>query len=509
MKNKSADSTKKPSQAVDAVFVIGTGSRNNNEELRYALRNLDRNCPFIRDVYISGECPQWVDTSVVKHLKWPDRFSHAKDANIIDKLRHACEQPGVADRILFCSDDQFVTRTCSWDDFSPRWLRQYKKDDPWYENRKRVWHTRLHKTLERDRQRRIKEGLDQSRVYYYQPHMWMQIDREKFIEYAKWCDYEHRDDTIIASGYFNFADADGKYNFDHVFISAGQKWPVAATHIAYTDTSFSSAMDYLKKEFPDKCRFELEAANEADRKGAKADLSSSKSGASAEPVAMKLPTPMSIVDITKAVMADSGAWVSLKNEIAVAAKMHASNYSSWKLVIDDIERRFNAATGNGAMYIPVTESPSPEAKKAIDAFNSKEWKSLKQPAQPAKTCGKCAARRKQMEAEAAKNGAAPATDMHTPPMDELAEKYSCIDCALDHLSKAVAYLNSNESNPDPIDVIMARGEVFIAMRHLSGAGYDREKLECSKAIASMKSPESTFSSATFYAIIKSIMSHES
>jgi hypothetical protein len=248
-------------EAVDAVFVIGTGSPNNNEELRYALRNLAKHCPFIRDVYISGECPDWVNKSVVKHLKWPDRFSHAKDANIIDKLRHACEQKGIAKRILFCSDDQFQTRVCKWEDFSPRYLRRYKSDDTWYSDRKRAWHDRLRDTLEREKKRRIDVKLDTTHIFYYEPHMWMQIDRDKFIEYAKWSDYEHRKDTIIASGYFNFVDSNGyphDKNYDHVFIGAGTQVLPKATHVAYTDGGFERAKSFFKKLFPEKCRFEAE-----------------------------------------------------------------------------------------------------------------------------------------------------------------------------------------------------------------------------------------------------------
>lgn len=241
---------------VDAVFVIGTGSKNKNEELRYALRNLEKNCPFVRNVYISGECPEWVDTSNVIHLPWPDRFRHAKDANIIDKLLHACEEPGIAEHILFCSDDQFQTKECSWDDFQPRWLRRYSAKDTWYEDRKRIWHSRLRKTLERDRQRRIKDGLDCSTISYWQPHIWMPIDRDRFIEYAKWSDYPHRDDTIIASGYYNFINADGKSNFDHIFISSTQRWPVKDRHVAYTDSSYTAAMSYLKTAFNNPSRFE-------------------------------------------------------------------------------------------------------------------------------------------------------------------------------------------------------------------------------------------------------------
>jgi hypothetical protein len=247
----------KKEDAVDAVFVVGDGSKHKNEELKYALRCVDKNCKFIRNVYICGVCPSWVDKTKVKYLKWPDRFRHAKDANIIDKLRHACEQPEIASKVLFCSDDQFVTTPCTWDSFSPRYLRRYSPEDKWYALRKRVWHSRLKATLERDRQRRMSSGLNEKDVFYYQPHIWMQIDKAKFIEYAKWCDYQHRTDTIIASGYFNYIDAGGKPDFDHTFIGPRGPDRMTTTHIAYTDGSFASAMKMLKSMFPNPSRFEI------------------------------------------------------------------------------------------------------------------------------------------------------------------------------------------------------------------------------------------------------------
>jgi len=242
--------------AVDAVFVIGKGSKNGNEELRYALRSLDTNCPFVRDVYICGDLPPFVNTDTVRHIPWPDKYRHAKDANIIDKLRRACSEKGMARRVLFCSDDQFQTHVCSWEDFAPRWLRRYDPSDTWYTDMKREWHTRLRDTLERDAKRRRDAGLDDTRVFYYEPHMWMQIDRDLFLKYAEWSDYANRSDTIIASGYFNFIDAGGSQIYDHRFICENTKDIPDVTHIAYTDGVFKKAMEFAGKLFPSACRFE-------------------------------------------------------------------------------------------------------------------------------------------------------------------------------------------------------------------------------------------------------------
>lgn len=244
---------------VDAVFVIGSGSRHANEELRYALRNLDENCAFVRNVYICGECPEWVDVSKVRHLKWPDRFRHAKDANIIDKLLHACRQHGMSKQILFCSDDQFQTRKCTWDDFSPMYVRTYKSGDRWVDEKSGGWFKFLKGTLEREIERRKRLGIGVDSVYYYEPHIWTQIDRDKFVAYAKWSEYEKSKYTIIMSGYFNFINPKTKPNRgSHYFLRGDETALPDVCHIAYTDgTSYDAAMRFLRAMFPNRCRFEL------------------------------------------------------------------------------------------------------------------------------------------------------------------------------------------------------------------------------------------------------------
>jgi len=367
---------------IDAVFVIGTGSQNNNEELRYALRNLDAHCKFIRDVYICGVCPKWVDKSKVKHLQWPDRFSHAKDANIIDKLRHACEHPGIAKRILFCSDDQFQTKECSWEDFEPRYLRRYMSSDNWYESRHRVWHTRLRKTLERDVKRRIDAGMDASEVFYYQPHIWMQIDRDRFIDYAKWSNYENRDDTIIASGYFNFIDAGGKPDFGHTFLGNNDYKVPNFTHIAYHDGSFKAAMAILKRMFPEPCRFEVDSGLQPGK--------AQPAPKAVEPQVANIP-PEIIVSVSPKVSDDPSAanseemdeisrmsskirdnpiWNGLLGEVSRAEELRLFGVRGWRTVWNDIIFRWDNATDGGRNNMPVTEPRSGAAEDIIRKYLS-------------------------------------------------------------------------------------------------------------------------------------------
>ena len=361
--------------AVDAVFVIGNGSKHQNEELRYALRNLEKNCRFVRNVYICGICPSWVDKSKVRHLQWPDSFDHAKDANIIDKLRHACEMRGIAKKILFCSDDQFQTRECKLSDFAPRYLKRYSSDDKWYSQQRRVWHNRLRKTLEREVGRRRSLGLDTSKVFYYQPHIWMPIDRDLFIEYAKWSDYQHRDDTIIASGYYNFADVKGKENFDHAFLGSGSSPAVpSVTHIAYHDGSYRSAMTILKAMFPERSRFESDGLAVPVQRSVQ-----TPNPVPANVLSGFLPTinrdasPASSSEMSEILDAMSRirkepTWHGLLWEVSLAEELRLFGVGGWRTVWRDIIDRWAEATGKGEHVVQVSAERSNESAAIVNAY---------------------------------------------------------------------------------------------------------------------------------------------
>lgn len=469
---------------VDAVFVIGTGSKNNNEELRYALRNIERHCPFIRDVYIVGECPAWVDTSKVKHIQWGDRFTHAKDANIIDKLRVACEQPDIADNILFCSDDQFQTKQCSWEDFSPRWLRAYTQTDPWYAQKRRLWHSRLRDTLEREYQRRKSLNLDISTIYYYQPHIWMPIDKNKFLEYAKWSDYEHRKDTIIASGYYNYIKEPGTRNFDHLFITPTQQWPVSATHIAYGDSSFKVAMQYLRNTFPEPSKYEVESAENTQ------EIPEFNPFSPFTDDSLSASTFEAYVYQTWY----EPAWESIKDEMLDAERLRKSKFKGWSIVWNDILYRWKTATNNGELIIPVTTEPSKEAQEVLQQCREAVPSLLKvKPSSKAvssenppkkKECSSCKKRKELREAQLLKA---------ENPIKETST-HGCIECAFDHLTTAIAYLNTDGGRPSLTDTLLAKGELKVVSTQLLELGRDKEYNRCIEILDSTNLETSLLSS---------------
>lgn len=346
-------------EPVDAVFVIGTGSRHNNEELRYALRSLEKHCPFIRNVYIVGVCPEWVNKDYITHIDWQDRFRHAKDANIVDKLRKACEYPGIAKNILFCSDDQVQTRVCAWEDFSPMWRLKFDQDAE-ITLGSTVWQKRVKLTLERERDRRKENNLPVGCVYFFEPHIWSPIDRDLFKEYAEWSDYPNSEATITQSGYYNFINIEGTRLKNHIFLRPGEHFNEikynTVVHIAYSDRSYNEAMEYLKNKFPERSKYEQSVLNMSKNKL----------------LALKYVAKVTnTIDIKKLeeilnLIKDEPVWNSLYHELEDAIELRKYTMTGWEIVLKDVFTRWVKHSENFTRLSVIPKDRSPEAIKVLD-----------------------------------------------------------------------------------------------------------------------------------------------
>jgi len=93
---------------IDVVYVLGTGSRWNDNELRFSLRSLEKNLKEFRNIYVVGECPDFLQNVI--HVPAVDIFEPAinADGNIITKVIAACEREELSDDFLFINDDHLV-----------------------------------------------------------------------------------------------------------------------------------------------------------------------------------------------------------------------------------------------------------------------------------------------------------------------------------------------------------------------------------------------------------------
>ena len=95
----------------------------NNDELRYSLRSLEENLPWLRQILIFSNCapPAWLATDYPR-LRWvrheeviPAEFLPTFSSHVIESfLQHI---PGLADQFIYLNDDFFVARPMSKADF--------------------------------------------------------------------------------------------------------------------------------------------------------------------------------------------------------------------------------------------------------------------------------------------------------------------------------------------------------------------------------------------------------
>jgi hypothetical protein len=111
------------------VLPLGTGSRNNDLELRYCLRSIEKHLTGYGDVFIVGNKPDWLHGII--HIPCPDYGdkTYDKERNIYTKIMAACSDERVSEDFLFMNDDHFLLQSyeawrfpyyCQWN------LNEYK-----------------------------------------------------------------------------------------------------------------------------------------------------------------------------------------------------------------------------------------------------------------------------------------------------------------------------------------------------------------------------------------------
>lgn len=90
------------------IIPLGLGSRNNDLELRYCLRSIEKYLTGYGDVFIVGEKPDWLCNII--HIPCPDQGdkTYDKERNIFGKILAACADERVTDNFLFMNDDHYL-----------------------------------------------------------------------------------------------------------------------------------------------------------------------------------------------------------------------------------------------------------------------------------------------------------------------------------------------------------------------------------------------------------------
>lgn len=92
---------------MDLVYILGTGSTWNDNEIRYSLRSVQKNVLDLGNVFIVGEYPPFIQNAI--HIPCHDNFKTKWLAGYT-KFVSACNDPRVSSDFLMMNDDFFFLR---------------------------------------------------------------------------------------------------------------------------------------------------------------------------------------------------------------------------------------------------------------------------------------------------------------------------------------------------------------------------------------------------------------
>ena len=92
-----------------ALYPLGDGSEDGDEELRYSLRSLERHAKGVERVVIVGKCPDFIDRGEVLHIEMEESSKEFPWWNVMYKIHRAFEETGEP-RFFFMNDDFFLVK---------------------------------------------------------------------------------------------------------------------------------------------------------------------------------------------------------------------------------------------------------------------------------------------------------------------------------------------------------------------------------------------------------------
>jgi hypothetical protein len=143
---------------LDVVYVLGTGSRFDNNEIRLSLRSIEKNLSH-RNVFIVGEKLAWFKTlrTGLKTIKMDD-VGDDKLINTREKLKKVCNHKDLSDDFILMNDDFFIMKPTH--DIKPEHRDKLKSSYKKHPSQKGYYAQAMKDTIDFLYKNGIKEPLD-------------------------------------------------------------------------------------------------------------------------------------------------------------------------------------------------------------------------------------------------------------------------------------------------------------------------------------------------------------
>ena len=133
---------------MDVVYILGSGSSWNNNEIRFSLRSIAKYGIGVGQIFVVGTLPAFLSDEVI-HIPAEDIYNPMQnaDGNIAYKVMLACQDERLSDNFLFINDDHILLKPIDLKDI-PAFHKGNMNTFPasyWTLN---YWRTRLKRTME-------------------------------------------------------------------------------------------------------------------------------------------------------------------------------------------------------------------------------------------------------------------------------------------------------------------------------------------------------------------------
>lgn len=234
---------------MDLLYILGSGSKYNNDEIRYSLRSVEKNFKNIDRVVVVGENPGFLSDKVDYYFI--KEAEGNKEWCIARKILTACESGIVKGDFLFMNDDFFFTREVDAEKY-PYYCKGVLDEapDPNYS-----------KSLVNTKEYLKGQG---KRIKHFDVHTPIIYNTEKFIGLSETWDYSKSLDfgLVVKSTYCNMLEIDScepyedvklnhlneEEDFDRIF---------STNCFSCTDDAwYLGVYEYLKLMYPNKSIYE-------------------------------------------------------------------------------------------------------------------------------------------------------------------------------------------------------------------------------------------------------------
>ena len=247
---------------MDLLYPLGSGSRWNNNELRFSIRSAFKNLSGFRNIFIVGEKPDFlnltdeIDGHRIIFLPMPDIYGpNNADGNIIAKLLHTAHHPMLSEDFIFMNDDNYFLKPIHVTNITPFHKGNINEIDP--ELFVGVWGRRLGLT----RQALQQKGLT---PLHFDHHAPFPMKKNQLMPTYDEFHFDHGIGLTVKSiyGSMHYKDAplmnDEKIMFRATFsLDLIRKRCTNCLYLAHNDEGLTSAMKYfLWENFPTPSPFE-------------------------------------------------------------------------------------------------------------------------------------------------------------------------------------------------------------------------------------------------------------